>query len=345
VTWVQDGRCRLTVAGLAHGLERCLAVDLAVEPRLPGVYYYGLASKGSISISGSARVVGVNYMTEGNIFSGTQSHVDAISIRGSGVELSGDLSVSGDQNTITITGSPSIGGSSDSAQVVQHLHFGVEPPDFPTLDLAPLAALATNTLTPEISTSGGTISNVRIPAGMNPVFSSDVTLNGVVHIEAPNIVQFAGHTTINGLIVTDDSNQPLEDCQLRFAATVDATGVEVLPDTEEFAAVKEQTGSFLLAPGFGVTFTGNFETINGSIVADQLRFSGTSAGTIKGAVIGLKDLPTELVGNVTILVDRSHLDEDPAGINKPLGFDVVPDTYVELTGFHLLPDSYTESTQ
>ncbi len=342
VTWVKDGRCRLTVTGLAHGLERCLAVDVAVEPKLPGVYYYGLASRGKISVGGSARVIGVNYMAEGNIFSGTQSQVDAISIEGSGVELSGDLSVSGDQSAITITGNPSIGGSSDPAQVAQHLHFGVDPPDFPTLYLAPLTALATNTLTPETLTTGGTISNIRIPAGMNPVFNSDVTLNGVVHIEAPNIVKFAGHATINGLIVTDDSNLPLESCQLTFAGTLDAKGVDALPDTEEFAAVKEQTGSFLLAPGFGVTFAGNFETIKGSMAADQFTFSGTAAGMIEGAVIGLKDLPTALDGKVSILVDRSHLDENPAGIYKPLGFDIVPDTYVELTGFHLLPDSYTE---
>ena len=344
-TRTHKDRCRLTIVGSAHGLERYLSMDLAVEPKLPGAYYYGVASRGRISISGSTRIIGMNYPAEGNIFSATQSESDAIHVQGGGVELSGDLSVSGDEDFITITGTPSIGGSSDPAQMDQHLHFGIDPPDFPTLNLAPLAALATNVLDPEIVTNGGTISNVRIPAGMNPIFNGDVTLNGVVHIEAPNIVKFAGHATINGLIVTDDSNLPLDSCQIIFASTVDAGGVEALPDTEEFAAVKEQTGSFLLAPGFRATVTGNFETINGSIAADQLTFSGTATGMIKGAVIGLKDLPTELAGNVTILVDRSHLDENPAGIYRPVGFNVLPDTYAELTSFHILPVSYSETME
>ncbi len=78
---------------------------------------------------------------------------------------------------------------------------------------------------------------------------------------------------------------------------------------------------------------------------DQLTFSGTSAGMIEGAVIGLKDLPTTLDGKVSILVDRSHLDEDPAGTDKPLGFNVLPDTYAELTSFHILPVSYSETME
>jgi hypothetical protein len=46
-----------------------------------------------------------------------------------------------------------------------------------------------------------------------------------------------------------------------------------------------------------------------------------------------------------LLVDLSHLDENPAGIHRPVGFDVLPDTYAELTGFHLLPDSYSETME
>jgi hypothetical protein len=279
------------------------------------VFDYGIASKGRISISGSTRIIGVNYPAEGNILSATQSGSNAITIEGSGVELSGDIFVVGDEASVAITGSPSIGGTSDPAQILQHLHFGVDPPDFPTVDTSHLTSLATNVLSPEIATNGGTISNVRIPAGMNPTFDSDVTLNGVVHVEAPNIVTFAGQTTINGLIVTDDSNLPLDSCQLTFAGTLDAKGVEALPDTEEFVALKEQIGTFIVAPGFAVTFFDSFDVINGGIAADQLTWTGTAAGeaTIHGSIIGLKDLPTEIGGYVTILFDREGNPPVPAG--------------------------------
>ena len=151
-------------------------------------------------------------------------------------------------------------------------------------------------------------------------------------MEAPNVVTFAGQTTINGFIVTEQNSLPIEQCQINFAGTVDAAGVAALPDTEEFAAVKQHTGTFLLAPGFAATFSGNFSTINGSIVADQLTFSGTAEGIIKGGVIGLTDLPTELSGNVEIYVDRSTQDPDPAGIVKPFALETMPDSYTELTG-------------
>ena len=86
---------------------------------------------------------------------------------------------------------------------------------------------------------------------------------------------------------------------------------------------------FLLAPGFQTVFAGDFQTINGSIAADQLTFVGKAEGLIYGTVIGLADRPTILNGNVDILIDRSHLDQNPAGIIKPLGFDPRPDSYIE----------------
>ena len=145
-------------------------------------------------------------------------------------------------------------------------------------------------------------------------------------------MKFAARTVINGFIVTEDNGSPLDDCQILFAGTVNATGVESLPDTPEFQAVKEHTGSFLLAPGFSVTFAGGFETINGSIAADQFDFQGNSTGMIKGSVITLADLPTTVTGQGAIYVDRSDMDQNPAGILKPLALSPLPRTYRELIG-------------
>jgi len=108
--------------------------------------------------------------------------------------------------------------------------------------------------------------------------------------------------------------------------------VEVLPSTPTFAAVKQQTGTFVLAPGFGVTFAGNFSAINGAIAADQLTFTGTAEGLVRGSVIGLRDITTRVGGNVDIFVDRSNADPNPAGFLKPFALIPQPETYQELTG-------------
>ena len=332
ITPVASGLCRLKVKGSAGGLDRYLTMDLALSPKLPLVFNYGLASRGMIEVSGHTKIVGVNYPTEANVFSASAGGT-AIQVKGSGVTISGDLFVSGEESAVAITGSPRIAGSCDPATVSEHIHFGAEPPDFPELNTEPLAALATNVVDSSTDMSSGqTFSNIRIAAGTNPNFTSDTVINGVVYVEAPNIVTFSGHATINGLIVTEDKDLPVDQCQLHFTGTLDAAGVEALPDTEEFAAVKQQTGTFVLAPGFAATFSGNFSTVYGSIMADQLTFSGTAEGVINGGVIGLTDLPTELAGNVEIYVDRSDQDPDPAGIVKPIALETVPDSYTELTG-------------
>jgi len=208
-------------------------------------------------------------------------------------------------------------------------------PDFPSFDTSGLAALATGGVidasTP-INEVGQVFNNVRIAAGTNPVFAKDVSLNGVIYVEAPNIVQFEAKATINGLIATEESGLPLESCQLRFAGRVEASGVDTLPDTPEFTLVKEQTGTFIAAPGFGVTFSGNFSAINGCIAADQLTFTGTAEGTVRGSVIGLKDELTDVGGNVGIYVDRTNADENPAGFVNSLGMVPLPDTYAEVVG-------------
>ena len=63
-----------------------------------------------------------------------------------------------------------------------------------------------------------------------------------------------------------------------------------------------------------------------------MTFTGTAEGVVEGSVIGLKDVPTSLSGNVEISVDRSHSNPNPAGFVPSIA--LVPDgeTYLELTG-------------
>jgi len=327
-----DSRCRLKVKGSAHGLSRYLTMDLRLAPKLSGVFKYGLASRGQIQVGGSTRIVGLNDPSEADVFSATTSQEDAIYITGDSVEISGDLFLVGSSDYAVITGTPNIGGTTDPSLIPQHVHCGVPAPDFPEPDIAPLAALATNVVDASTDTGSGQVfSNIRIAAGTDPVFGSDAVVNGVVYVEAPNIVKFTGNATLNAIIVTEDSDQPLAACQITFSGTVEANGVQALPDTPEFAAVKEHTGTFIVAPGFGVNFQGAANVIQGSVAADQIAFSGNAGGTLQGTLIGLADLPMSLDGHVSILVDKTSFDNDPAGFVRRMGLESVPDSYRELT--------------
>ena len=330
VAWLDASTSQLTVAGSSQGASQRVRMHLALVSRRPSALDYGLASRGQILISGNARIVGVNSPEEASVVSATATHTDAIVLSGNS-EVSGDVYASGDTAGVAMTGSPSVGGSTDPNVIAQHVHLGVEAPDCPEIDVTPIAVLATTELS-ESNPSGASYSNIRIAAGTNPTFGGEVTLNGVIYVEAPNVVRFGGQTTINGLIVTQASDYPLSDCQISFGGGVRAYGVEVLPDTPEFTEVKTLTGTFIAAPGFGLTFSGRFGAVNGSIAADQLTFAGTAEGVVRGSVLGLKDLPCSLGGNVEIYVDMLNADPHPAGFVPSLALVPIPATYVELKG-------------
>ncbi len=330
-SWIDDKQCRLVVQGSARQLQRRVAMELALEIKRPLVFDYGLASRGQITISGNAKILGVNHPWEASVLSATQLHNDAIRLDG-GVTVDGDLYTAGQDTYITLEGSPTVAGTTDPEEMAEHFHEGVDTPDFPQIETSHLVPLAVNVIDANTNLSAGVYNNIRIAAGTNPDFTSDVVLNGVVYVEAPNIVRFRGQTTINGLIVTQDKDLPLELCQLDFAGGVHANGVELLPDTSEFTAVKEYTGSFIIAPGFGAVFSGNFGTVNGAIAADQLTFAGTAEGTVNGTVIGLEDLPTMLGGNVIIRVNREGDGSTAAGFLESFALIPQPESYSELAG-------------
>ncbi len=333
-TLTPDGqdRCTLVVRGDTQGVMRSVAIDLVLIPRHSAVFDYGLASFGPVSMSGQARIVGVNDPSEASVLIADASGGTALSLSGS-VVIAGDLTVVGNAQ-IAISGTPSLGGTMDPELMGQHIHPLHAAPEVPTLDIAPIAALATNVVDSSTDTSspGLTFNNIRIVSGTNPTFGSDVVINGITYVEAPNIVTFSDRTTINGMIATEDSDNPIESCRLSFSAQVEAYGVETLPDTPEFSEVRQHTGTFILAPGFAVTFSGQFSAINGTIAADQLTFTGQASGVVKGAVIGLAEHPMSLNGGVEIQVDRLAAYPDPAGFVKTIALEPDPASYTELVG-------------
>jgi len=327
--WISQDHCRLTVEGQAKNLSRQISIDIGLIRKLPEVFDYGLASKGQITIAGNSRVIGVNDPSEASVLSATTLCLDSIHVDGNTV-ITGDIYTAGENTHVAISGNPTIAGTKDPNLYADNIHMGVEVPEFPEVRTDHLAGLATNIVDASTNLKQPSFSNIRILANTNPTFSSDVVLNGIVYIEIPNRVHFEGKTTINGLVATEAGDYDPSNCMLFFAGRAEAMGVEVLPDTPEFAAVKQEKGTFVLAPNFAVTFAGNFGAINGSIAASQLTFTGTAEGVVRGSVIGLDDRPTSVNGNVDIYVDRANAEPNPTGFAKT--FALVPESssYTEL---------------
>jgi len=320
----------LEVCGEYAGVRRVLAADLKLRQGHPNsVFDYGLASRGPISISGNGEIRGRNTLTEASVISTTDEAV-AVSIGGNAV-VDGDISSTGTDTSVVVSGTPTIAGSQDPDVMAEHMHLGVEPPAFPEVDTRIFRPLAVNVVDAATDTGqrGAVFENILIKAGTNPTFASDVVINGIVYIEAPNVVNFSGKVTLNGLVATDASDYGVESCKLSFQGQVDAFGVEALPDLPRFEAVKRMTGTFICAPGFDVNFAGRFTTINGTVAADRLTFSGQAEGTIRGSVIGLSSHPTSVSGQVNIIIDRSGEDRPAPGFLMPKSLELVPGSYRE----------------
>ena len=123
--------------------------------------------------------------------------------------------------------------------------------------------------------------------------------------------------------MTDDSGTNRID----FLGTVNSSSVSNLP--EEYGELREETGTFLMAPGFSLSFGGDFETINGAIAANGVTFSGNAGGTIEGSVLNYSDTAMDLSGNSALVFNRYANTEIPAGFEPEIVLKYDPTSYSE----------------
>ena len=327
-------RCRVKVTGARDGARRDVSMLLNLGIKRASIFNFGVASRGKISVTGSAVIDGMTTPAEASVLSASSEPV-AIEAGGHGV-IGGDLFITGaNVDTVVLRGGGlSVGGESDPQEILEHhVHLGVEEPEFPEVDVAPFLAFAVNVIDADTDLGGsGSFDNVVIRRNTNPQFTGDTVVNGVMYIESPNIVIFAAGTTINGILVTDNPSAPnLTENRIEFRGHVMAPGVDALPDSPEFAQIKTLTGTVILAPGYDLTFRGTTNSINGTIAADQMAFRGDSdiSGSLTGSVVGLKDLPISLSGNASIRINGENSKIIPVGFKHPMGLTPDPDTYRE----------------
>lgn len=331
---------QLEVTGHYGSLSRTIRSNYFFDTRAHTVFDFGVASKGPVTLSGNIELEGVNIQIESNAYIESWNSWTALDITGNS-HIGGSVKIANPSATVNLQGGQAgIGGvTGEEATQPPYTQYADGPTEFPEMDPTPFIdfvnspSAASHVLDANDNTSSdASYSNLIIPAGMNPTFSGHSTLEGVVYIQNPNVVTFTGGTTITGIIVTDGS--PDDDSgtnQIDFQGNVTSYPVTSLPEGAQFDFVRDQTGTFMMAPGFHAAFGGSFETaLSGAIAANGIEFYGNAGGTIYGSILNYSDTEMVLSGNSDLYFNRSGLTEVPAGFVPELILYYNPSTYAEV---------------
>ena len=256
----------------------------------------------------------------------------ALSIIGNS-QIAGDVSIVNPIANVDLQGGQAgIGGETGQDAIDNHVSFGVPPSEFPEPVPSQYLSYAINVVDANTDTSAdATFENVKILAGTNPSFSGHVTLKGVVYIETPNVVTFTGTADVIALVIGDGSwTDSSGTNQINFLGNVNSLPVSALPNEEQFDGLHDETGTFVMAPGFRTSFGGSFDALSGAIASNGIEFFGNAGGTINGSVINYADDEMTLSGNSDLFFNRSGITEAPAGFVPEIILDYNPASYSEV---------------
>jgi Tfp pilus assembly protein PilX len=319
----------LNVTGSSGNVSRTIQVSYLFKTSGHSAFDFGIATKGPLSICGNVDITGANVAVEASVYIESKNQNLALDLIGNS-SIAGDVSIVNKTGYAHLQGSSSIGGASGSA-AQNHVHIGVPETDFPEPSTSGFASYATTTIDRYSNTSNTTYTNARIVANTNPSFSGNCTFNGILYIETPNIVNFTGNVVIKGMVVASgDKNNASSQNQVNFQGNVDSYSVSSLPDTTEFTDLRQETGTFLLAPGFSTSFGGNFKSINGVIAASGINFYGNAGGQIKGSIINYSDNVMSMTGNSDLEFNRSGTTQNPAGFIPEMLLSYQNSSYTEI---------------
>ena len=318
---------QMDVTGSSGAVQRTIRVNYNFGTRAHTVFDYGVATRGALKLEGNIDMSGANVELDAGVYI-ESNDANALSIEGNS-SIAGDVHITDPNAIVTLQGEQaSIGGETGQDAIDNHVDFGAPSTEFPVPEPNYFRHYIQNTYDPNNVLPE--YDNVLIPAGTNPLFGA-VTFRGIVFIEAPNIVRFGGNTEITGIIVGNgDLNDNSGTNQIWFTGTVTSYPVIDLPEEPQFEQLRDETGTFLMAPGFKAIFWGNFDTLNGAIAANGIEFGGNAGGIIDGSVLNYSGDPMTLSGNSDLFFNRSGTAQMPAGFGPEIILYYDPASYSEI---------------
>ena len=333
ITMVDVNTLQIDVTGSCESLTRTIRGGYDFSTRGTYAFDFGVATKGPLSLSGNIELDGVNVSVEASVYIESASSNLALSITGNS-QIAGDVSIVNPIATVDLQGGKAgIGGETGQDAINNHVDFGVPPTEFPEPVPGIFESYAVNIVDSNTDTSSdATFENIRILANTNPVFSGHATLKGIVYIETPNVVEFTGGADVTGIVVGDgDLTDNSGTNKIIFRGNVSSHPISELPDEPQFDGLQDETGTFVIAPGFHVSFGGSFDALCGAIAGNGVEFFGDAGGIISGSVINYSGDAMTLTGNSDLYFNRSGTTESPAGFIPEIILRYDSTSYSEVT--------------
>jgi Tfp pilus assembly protein PilX len=332
LTQIDNDTVQVDVTGTYGSTTRTIRINYVFGTRAHTVFDFGVASKGPLSLTGNVELDGINVSVESSVYIESEDSLLALSITGNS-QIAGDVSIVNPSAYVDLQGGQAgIGGETGQDAIDNHVDFGVPPTEFPEPAPGYFESFVTGVVDCNTDTSAdATYENVRILAETNPSFSGNVTLKGVIFVETPNIVVFTGTTDVIGIIVGDgDWTDNSGANQISFIGNVVSLPVTELPEEEQFADIRDETGTFLMAPGFQLSFGGNFDSLSGAIAGNGIEFFGNAGGIVNGSIINYSNEEITITGNSDLYFNRTGVDEVPAGFVPEIVLEYDPGSYCEM---------------
>jgi hypothetical protein len=312
----------VTGCGRKGSIQKAIQLQFQQVPLATNVFSYGVASASEITMSSNVTITGTP-ASVGSVMTATNGPT-ALTMNGSPA-ISGDYSYANPAAANNYGSGTIAGFNSSSPNFSQHVHSGTAAPVFPAVDPSVWSQFATNPYVP----GNKTLVNVTLPPG-NYSFSG-ATIQGVLYVQSPSKISISGQTTIQGVIVTDCKANvgSLSTNQISMSGQVSVQDMSTLPATFP-AAERAMTGAFILAPYYSLSMSGNFGSINGSMVASAYSMSGNASATISGSMINVSDSTMDFSGNGTIIIQHNG-PFVPAGVYAGCKFAASQGSYLEVT--------------
>ncbi len=304
---------RVTANGRSGTAARTITVLFHMVPYHFPIFDFGIATKGPLVLKYNPRIFAATAGWEADIYVESANSLIAVDI-GKNATLAGDLDIGNPDATVSCGGSLSLGGTVN--QVAPE-----DRPEFPVPDVPHFRRYATGPVLRKGSDfSQSSYTNAVVAAGTDPNFTAtNVSIRGILYIEAPNKVTFGKITSLEGMIVAEgDVNHP-GDNQINLGTTDPKIPANFhsgpVPAGAQFDALRQEQGSCILAPGFKVSFMKNFGAINGVIAASGLYFANNANTNVQGTLINYSDQALIIERNINATFDRSGQVKVPAGFD------------------------------
>jgi len=318
------------ITGISGEISRTIRVNFNLIERGNPAFDFGIATKGPLLMTGQTEITGFNVAVESDVLIDTSTGDNSFEIGNQGL-IEGSVHIVDPLASYDVGTKSEIGGDTGS-DAEDNVILGVEPVEFPVPDTEYFRQFATgDTIDSTTNLSDySVLNNVIIAANTNPTFASNTVINGVLFVEQPNKVTFAGKVDIYGIIVGNgDIGEYSSDSTFDFSGQIECHDVSSL-EGEEFNSIKSETGSFLIAPSSVVDFSGQSNVINGVIACSGVRFTGQAGGVINGSIVNYSSEPMVMQGQGSLCFNRSGTTQNPAGFTPVKTLTYNPDSYQEL---------------